>query len=94
MELQIKLENLYCTEIENSKFYSQYEYCGSCSRISFLAKPYRDEYIDRFMRNTLCTTGKKQGYPTKEHREAIRKYGVTKYHRMSFRLPEQYSFDL
>jgi ribonuclease HII len=35
-----------------------------------------------------------KGYPTKEHREAIRKYGTTKYHRMSFRLlPEQLSFD-
>ena len=34
----------------------------------------------------------KKGYPTKEHREAIKKYGVTKYHRTSFRLlPEQYS---
>jgi ribonuclease HII len=39
---------------------------------------------------------KKTGLSTKkEHREAIRKYGVTKYHRMSFRLlPEQYCFDL
>jgi ribonuclease HII len=27
-----------------------------------------------------------KGYPTKEHRDAIRKHGVTKYHRMSFRL--------
>jgi ribonuclease HII len=31
-----------------------------------------------------------KGYPTKEHREAIKKYGPCKYHRMSFRLlPEQ-----
>ena len=38
---------------------------------------------------------KNKGYPTKEHREAIRKYGVTKYHRMSFRLlPEQLKLDL
>jgi ribonuclease HII len=60
----------------------------------FFSKTYRDEYIDRFMRNTMYNWKKKQGYPTKEHREAIRKYGVTKYHRMSFPLPEQYSFDL
>jgi ribonuclease HII len=36
-----------------------------------------------------------KGYPTQEHREAIRKYGVTKYHRMSFRLlPEQLKLEL
>jgi ribonuclease HII len=29
-----------------------------------------------------------KGYPTKEHRAAILKYGVTKYHRMTFRLLE------
>ncbi|MEM1120812.1 MAG: hypothetical protein AAGJ18_10220, partial [Bacteroidota bacterium] len=27
-----------------------------------------------------------KGYPTKAHRAAIRKYGVTEHHRMSFRL--------
>ena len=33
---------------------------------------------------------KNKGYPTKEHREAIRNFGVTKYHRKSFKLlPEQ-----
>jgi ribonuclease HII len=33
---------------------------------------------------------KNKGYPTKDHREAIKKYGACKYHRMSFRLlPEQ-----
>ena len=31
-----------------------------------------------------------KGYPTVEHREAIKKYGITPYHRKSFRLlPEQ-----
>jgi ribonuclease HII len=36
-----------------------------------------------------------KGYPTKEHRDAIRKHGVTKYHRMSFRLlPEQLKLDI
>jgi ribonuclease HII len=33
---------------------------------------------------------KNKGYPTKDHREAIKKYGSCQYHRMSFRLlPEQ-----
>jgi ribonuclease HII len=36
-----------------------------------------------------------KGYPTKEHRAAIAKFGVTKYHRKSFRLlPEQYRLDI
>ena len=36
-----------------------------------------------------------KGYPTKAHREAIRKYGLTPYHRKSFRqLPEQMTLDL
>jgi ribonuclease HII len=35
-----------------------------------------------------------KGYPTKEHREAIRTHGPSKYHRKSFRLlPEQYQFN-
>ena len=35
-----------------------------------------------------------KGYPTREHREAIKEYGTTKYHRMSFRLlPEQLELD-
>ena len=37
---------------------------------------------------------KNKGYPTTEHREAIKKYGPCKYHRMSFRLlPEQLSLE-
>jgi ribonuclease HII len=63
---------------------------------SVLAKTYRDEYMNLIHEEYPMYNWKKnKGYPTKEHREAIRKYGVTKYHRMSFRLlPEQYSFDL
>ncbi|MBP5396170.1 MAG: ribonuclease HII, partial [Bacteroidales bacterium] len=29
---------------------------------------------------------KNKGYPTREHREAIRRYGATPYHRKSFTL--------
>ncbi|MFA6831471.1 MAG: ribonuclease HII, partial [Bacteroidaceae bacterium] len=29
---------------------------------------------------------KNAGYPTKQHRQAIRDFGITPYHRMSFRL--------
>ncbi|MFT5602424.1 MAG: ribonuclease HII [Flavobacteriales bacterium] len=68
----------------------------SIAAASVLAKTYRDEYMNRIHEEYPMYNWKKnKGYPTKEHREAIRKYGVTKYHRMSFRLlPEQYSFGL
>jgi ribonuclease HII len=69
----------------------------SIAAASVLAKTYRDEYMDKIHEEFPMYNWKKnKGYPTKEHREAIRKYGTTKYHRMSFRLlPEQLklSFD-
>jgi ribonuclease HII len=68
----------------------------SIAAASVLAKTYRDEYMNRIHEEFPMYNWKKnKGYPTKEHREAIRKYGVTKYHRMSFRLlPEQMKLDL
>ncbi|MGC4040266.1 MAG: ribonuclease HII [Flavobacterium sp.] len=63
----------------------------SIAAASVLAKTYRDEYMDKIHEEFPMYNWKKnKGYPTAEHREAIRKYGTTKYHRMSFRLlPEQ-----
>lgn len=63
----------------------------SIAAASILAKTYRDDYMNRIHEEFPMYNWKKnKGYPTKEHREAIRKYGSTKYHRMSFRLlPEQ-----
>lgn len=68
----------------------------SIAAASVLAKTYRDEYMDRIHEEFPMYNWKKnKGYPTKEHREAIRKYGTTKYHRMTFRLlPEQLALDL
>ncbi|WP_298115759.1 ribonuclease HII [Flavobacterium sp.] len=68
----------------------------SIAAASVLAKTYRDEYMDKIHEEFPMYNWKQnKGYPTKEHREAIRKYGTTKYHRMSFRLlPEQLSLDL
>ncbi len=68
----------------------------SIAAASVLAKTYRDEYMDRIHEEFPMYNWKKnKGYPTQEHREAIRKYGTTKYHRMSFRLlPEQLALDL
>jgi ribonuclease HII len=67
----------------------------SIAAASILAKTYRDEYMNKIHEEFPMYNWKQnKGYPTIEHREAIRKYGTTKYHRMSFRLlPEQLSFE-
>ena len=63
---------------------------------SILAKTYRDEYMNRIHEEYPMYNWKKnKGYPTKEHRAAIAKYGVTKYHRLSFKLlPDQLKLNL
>jgi ribonuclease HII len=68
----------------------------SIAAASVLAKTYRDEYMNKIHEEFPMYNWKKnKGYPTIEHREAIRKYGISKYHRMSFRLlPEQLKLDL
>lgn len=68
----------------------------SIAAASILAKTYRDEYMDRIHEEYPMYNWKQnKGYPTKEHREAIRKYGTTQYHRMSFRLlPEQLKMEI
>lgn len=52
---------------------------------SVLAKTHRDEYMMRLHEEypQYGWAGNK-GYPTKEHRLAIRQYGLTPYHRLSF----------
>jgi ribonuclease HII len=68
----------------------------SIAAASVLAKTYRDDYMNAIHEEFPMYNWKKnKGYPTKEHREAIRKYGVTKYHRMTFRLlPEQLKLEI
>ncbi|AUS04276.1 ribonuclease HII [Pseudotamlana carrageenivorans] len=68
----------------------------SIAAASVLAKTYRDLYMDSIHEEYPMYNWKKnKGYPTKEHREAIKKYGITKYHRKSFRLlPEQLKLKL
>lgn len=68
----------------------------SIAAASVLAKTYRDAYMEKIHEEYPMYNWKKnKGYPTKEHREAIRKYGITKYHRKSFRqLPEQFTPNL
>jgi ribonuclease HII len=63
----------------------------SIAAASVLAKTYRDAYMNLIHEEFPMYNWKQnKGYPTKEHREAIRTFGVTKYHRMTFKLlPEQ-----
>lgn len=54
---------------------------------SILAKTYRDEYMERLAEEfPQYGWQSNKGYPTPQHREAIRQYGVTPYHRKSFDL--------
>jgi ribonuclease HII len=70
----------------------------SIAAASILAKTHRDEHMNKLHEEFPMYNWKNnKGYPTLEHREAIRKYGITKYHRKTFRLlPEQLEmeFDL
>ena len=57
---------------------------------SVLAKTYRDEFMEKIDKDFPEYNWKQnKGYPTKWHREAIKKAGITSYHRKSFRLPEK-----
>jgi len=63
----------------------------SIAAASILAKTYRDDYMlqlaDEFPEYGWAQN---KGYPTRAHREAISKYGITPYHRKTFTLlPEQ-----
>jgi len=68
----------------------------SIAAASVLAKTYRDKYMERIHEEFPMYNWKQnKGYPTKEHRAAIKAYGITKYHRKSFRLlSEQFKLDL
>ncbi len=54
---------------------------------SILAKTYRDDYMDALAEEYPQYDWKSnKGYPTKKHRAAIKEYGTTPYHRMSYNL--------
>ena len=64
------------------------------SAASIIAKTIRDKIMeDLHYYFPQYNWKRNKGYPTKEHKEAIKKYGITPYHRKSFRLfyPEQLS---
>ena len=58
---------------------------------SVLAKTHRDEYMMRLAEEyPMYGWAKNKGYPTREHRLAIREHGLSPYHRLTFNSsPEQ-----
>ena len=59
----------------------------SIAAASVLAKTYRDEYMMRLHEQyPQYHWDTNMGYPTKAHYEAIRQYGITPYHRKTFKL--------
>lgn len=68
----------------------------SIAGASVLAKTARDLYMEELHKvYPMYNWKQNKGYPTKEHREAIRKHGITEYHRKSFKqLPEQITLKL
>lgn len=72
----------------DSKYYS-------IAAASILAKTYRDDIMNELHeKHPEYNWKKNKGYPTKQHRQAIKDFGPTPYHRMSFRLlNEQLTLD-
>ena len=59
----------------------------SIAAASILAKTYRDDYMNALHQEyPQYDWDKNKGYPTLRHREAIRQYGTTPYHRLSYNL--------
>jgi ribonuclease HII len=59
----------------------------SIAAASILAKTHRDAYMEKIHEEYPMYNWKQnKGYPTKEHREAIQKYGITKHHRLTFKM--------
>ena len=68
----------------------------SIAAASILAKTYRDDYMNHLAEEyPQYDWLSNKGYPTKKHREAIKQYGITPYHRKSYNLlgDGQLSFD-
>ncbi|MDF9830799.1 ribonuclease HII [Parabacteroides sp. PF5-6] len=67
----------------------------SIAAASVLAKTYRDDYMDELAAQYPdYEWTKNKGYPTRAHREAIRRVGITPFHRKTFTLlPEQLTLE-
>ncbi len=66
----------------------------SIAAASILAKTYRDDYMNRLAEEyPQYGWQQNKGYPTRAHYEAIAKYGITPYHRKTFRLLREQSIN-
>ncbi len=93
---QLKTNDSLLTIVDGNKLIRNYTYpqqfiikgdgkSASIASASILAKVTRDRYMDKLDEEFPHYNWKKNaGYLTKEHQNAILKYGVTKYHRKSF----------
>jgi ribonuclease HII len=68
-------------------------YCIAAA--SVLAKTCRDDHMCALHSEyPMYGWEVNKGYPTRDHRDAINRYGITPYHRKSFNMNEQLRFDL
>lgn len=62
----------------------------SIAAASILAKTYRDDFMLKIHQEFPNYDWEhNKGYPTAKHRAAIKEYGITKYHRLSFNLEDR-----
>ena len=68
----------------------------SIAAASILAKTYRDDIMKNIdLKFPQFKWRKNKGYPTREHKQAISKYGPTRHHRESFKLlPNQLNLNI
>jgi ribonuclease HII len=60
---------------------------ASIAAASVLAKTYRDDFMENIhLAYPQYAWHKNKAYPTKKHREAIKEFGITPYHRLSYKL--------
>ena len=76
-----------CIVKGDAKFYA-------IAAASVLAKTYRDDFMQKIhAEHPEYNWAGNKGYPTRDHKDAINKHGITKYHRRSFNMNEQLKMD-
>lgn len=71
----------HCTVVKGDATYM------SIAAASILAKTYRDDYMVRLAQEYPHYGWEvNKGYPTPQHKKAIREFGCTPYHRMTFKM--------
>ena len=64
----------------------------SIAAASILAKTYRDDYMNKIAEEYPAYDWlENKGYPTAKHRDAIAQYGITPYHRLTFKGVKEYN---